>query len=220
MKKLLIFLGGLVSGFGLGLLFEELKDRQANRVIEVVDFKRIPDESKKAPHIEKPELDQLVKRYRTEESNYEDYSKTSKDDISEDPYPPEDFLSPEEDEADEEPPEVEFSTPQIIPRLEFENEKTNYEVQTLMYYAYDDTVCDENEQVISSPEDLIGDDALVCFGLGSDDPNTVYICNDKRGTKYEVIKVSASYQEQVLGFVDKNTRVISKFVRREDSDTD
>ena len=84
---------------------------------------------------------------------------------------------------------------------------------------------------------MIGDDALVCFGLGSDDPNTVYICNDKRGTKYEVIKVAASYQEQVLGMKDADLRFKRKdysmsesdadirfrrkdYLRREDSDTD
>ena len=214
MKKALIFLGGLVSGFGLGCIFSKLRNKKSeevksdNKVLEVIEFD--PDKDrKKAPIEKKPDLDELVERYKVndqEEENPEDYLAPEDDE-------------PEEEEDDEEPPEVEFSFPQIIPRLEFENEKKNYEVQTLMYYAYDDTVCDENEQVISSPEDLIGDDALVCFGLGSEDPNTVYICNDKRGTKYEVIKVSGSYQEQVLGITENNSYGTRK-MRREDSDTD
>lgn len=221
MKKALIFLGGLVSGFGLGCIFSKLRSRKPeevksdNKVLEVIDFDPEKDR-KKTPMNEKPDLDKLAARYRVED----------KEDLNIDinPYPPEDYLAPEEDESeeeedDEESPEVEFSYPQIIPRLEFENEKKNYEVQSLTYYAYDDTVCDENEQVISSPEDLIGDDALVCFGLGSDDPNTVYICNDKRGTKYEVIKVNGSYQEQVLGITENNSYGTRK-MRREDSDTD
>lgn len=217
MKKALIFLGGLASGFGLGCIFSKLRSTKSeevksdNKVLEVIEFD--PDKDrKKAPIEKKPDLDELVERYKVNDQEEEN------------PYPPEDYLPPEDDEPeeeedDEDPPEVEFSFPQIIPRLEFENEKKNYEVQTLTYYTYDDTVCDENEQVISSPEDLIGDDALVCFGLGSDDPNTVYICNDKRGTKYEVIKVNGSYQEQVLGITENNSYGTRK-MRREDSDSD
>ena len=203
MKKALIFLGGLASGFGLGCIFSKLRSTKSeevksdNKVLEVIEFD--PDKDrKKAPIEKKPDLDELVERYKVNDQEEEN------------PYPPEDYLPPEDDEPeeeedDEDPPEVEFSFPQIIPRLEFENEKKNYEVQTLTYYAYDDTVCDENEQVISSPEDLIGDDALVC--------------NDKRGTKYEVIKVNGSYQEQVLGITENNSYGTRK-MRREDSDSD
>lgn len=230
MNKILIFLGGLVSGFGLGVVASNLvKTKKEEEPLEVIEFN--PDERKKVDNkFDKPELDQLVKKYRTDESNYNNYStagdKKKIQVIEEDnPYPPEDYLAPEDDEPeeedDEEPPEVEFSVPIIVSRLEFENEKPHYEVQCLTYYAYDDTVCDEQEQVVSTPEDLLGDDALVCFGLGSDNPNVVYICNDKRGTKYEVTKVNGSYQETVLGMKDADLRFKRKdYILEEESDAD
>ena len=217
MKKFLIFLGGFLSGGIIGMIIgQTVKEEKKDDVLEVIEFK--PNNQKKeepkldqkavATHIDKPELDTLIKKYRVEEEDYTDYSKP-KDEESEEDDEPED----EEDES----PEVEFSYPQVISLSEYENEKVHYDTKTLTYYAFDDTVCDEHDQVVPSPEDLIGDNALVCFGLWSRDPNTVYICNDKLGIKYEVIKVNGSYQEQVLGLKDV-TYKSTNTIRREDID--
>lgn len=219
------FVSGLAIGYILGnkSIIDKFKSTKVEEVIEFTPEKKNDsegDKEKTTPSkFEKPELDQLVKKYRIEEDQYTDYSENKRE-----PYPPEDYLSPEEDDDEEEDiepelhEEVKFSKPEIISLHEFENEKKNYETCTLTYYVWDDTVCDDHDNVITSPEDLIGDDALLCFGLGSNDSNTVYVCNDTRGTKYEIVKVDNSYQESVLGLKNIGLSVNKK--RREDIDSD
>lgn len=102
---------------------------------------------------------------------------------------PAELESPPEDEPEEE----------IFTVTEEEMEiYDNFENIDLTYYAEDDILCDDQEQVIEDPEAIIGD-ALTKFGLESDYPDTVYVINERVRAIFEVLMVEGSYQEIVLG---------------------
>jgi hypothetical protein len=88
--------------------------------------------------------------------------------------------------------------PYII-TLEQLEEKEHYDKLSISYYEDDDTLVDENEEVIADPVSIVGNDALNNFGEGSDDPEIVYVRNEKLETDYEVIRLSKSYAITVLG---------------------
>ena len=105
------------------------------------------------------------------------------------PVDPAELESPPEDEPEEE----------IFTVTEEEMEiYDNFENIDLTYYAEDDILCDDQEQVIEDPEAIIGD-ALTKFGVGSDYPDTVYVINERVRAIFEVLMVEGSYQEIVLG---------------------
>lgn len=89
--------------------------------------------------------------------------------------------------------------PYVIDDLEYAMRNPAYKTRELTYYEVDDVVVDNDDVVISSPEKLIGPDALLNFGVKSDDPDIVYIRNDQNMTQYEVARVHGSYDEIILG---------------------
>lgn len=75
----------------------------------------------------------------------------------------------------------------IINVAEFANSDSGYEQVTLYYYD-DDVVTDEKKKIVPDPEKFIGEEALVSFGVLSDQEDVVYIRNDDRKTEYEVYR--------------------------------
>lgn len=86
----------------------------------------------------------------------------------------------------------------IIPIEEWATDN-RHEKFVMTYYAVDDVVTDETDEIQPSPEDFLGLDALANFGYLSDDKNAVYVRNENLGADYEVIRVNRSYQEDVMG---------------------
>lgn len=80
----------------------------------------------------------------------------------------------------------------IISAEEFNNNDDDYEVVELSYFA-DEIVVGEDDNVIPDPEDIIGDEALVSFGLRSEDPDIVYIRNTNTRALYEIVRMSSKY---------------------------
>lgn len=91
--------------------------------------------------------------------------------------------------------------PYVIHRDEREENEAYADV-TWTYYAADDVVCNERDDVIS-PEDrerIIGEANLEQFGHGSGESTVVFIRNDKLEMDIEVIQSPNSYAEEVHGF--------------------
>ena len=76
---------------------------------------------------------------------------------------------------------------------------------TLTYYEDDDTLADSNDDIIMNPEELLGVQALLNFGLDSDDSDTVYVRNKKIGEDFEVVRIHKSYSDTILGVREKKT---------------
>lgn len=88
--------------------------------------------------------------------------------------------------------EAEKTDPSIISMSEFANAGDEYECLTLNYYD-DDVVTDENDEPISKPEQILGEEALVSFGELSDDEDVVYVRNEKKKAMYEVVRTNKEY---------------------------
>ena len=126
---------------------------------------------------------------RKERIAYESIAKRYQGSDEQRPVDPAERESPPEDELEEE----------IFTVTEEEMETyDNFEDISLTYYAEDDILCDDQEQVIEDPEAIIGD-ALTKFGVESGYPDTVYVINKRVRAIFEVLMVEGSYQEIVLG---------------------
>lgn len=131
---------------------------------------------------------------------YNKYSK--KPDLEVESSPLEDDYHEEEEEIES---PVELPTdgePYVISIEEFTEEFDEFDKITLYYYELDDTLTDESEEVIPNVEELIGIDALSEFGGESGSHDIVYVRNPQYGADYEVIRLTKSYQETVLGIFD------------------
>lgn len=85
--------------------------------------------------------------------------------------------------------------PAIISIAEYANDD-EYSHQTLHYYD-DDVVTDEDDSPIDRPEKFLGDDALVSFGVLSQDEDVVYVRSHSRKAMYEVVRLNKSYAAPV-----------------------
>lgn len=87
----------------------------------------------------------------------------------------------------------------IIDTEQFSEEMPNFDKLTISFYVEDDVLVDENDEIIDDVVGIVGEQALTSFGMGSDDPDVVYVRNENLSIDYEVICIHASYSETVLG---------------------
>lgn len=112
-------------------------------------------------------------------------------------------MSDEEAKAAREfPREDNPGKPHIISLEEFSEEMEHYDKATIYFYEDDEVLADENEEMIQDVSGTVGDEALTSFGILSNDDEIVYVRNDKLGIDYEVIRLSKSYSESVLGMME------------------
>ena len=90
--------------------------------------------------------------------------------------------------------------PFIISPEQFVRECKSYDKVTLTYYNKDDVLLDEDKEPIDDRTPVVGLSALESFGTMSDDPNLVYVRNERYDIDYEIIREDASYSADVLGW--------------------
>jgi hypothetical protein len=95
--------------------------------------------------------------------------------------------------------------PYLITHDEYFAAEKEYDTQSLTYYDADDTLADEKDQPIREIDQVIGEENLVRFGVASQDPNIVYVRNDRLETDYEISRSGGSYLEEVLGIEEDDT---------------
>lgn len=84
-----------------------------------------------------------------------------------------------------------------------------YSATRLNYYVLDDVMTDESDVVVGNPENIIGDEALTCFGQDSSDADVVFVRNPLMRCDYEITRLHKSYTADVLG-LRPATRVVRK----------
>lgn len=99
--------------------------------------------------------------------------------------------------------------PYVITHEEFVGDD-EYEKITLTYFMRDQVLMNEAEEVADDTDDLVGDDNLRHFGVGSQDPNIVYIRNLSVSTDFEVILDQRSYTKVILGLDEQDETILSK----------
>lgn len=87
-------------------------------------------------------------------------------------------------------PEPVIDAPYVITPAEFGG-VDGYDIQTLKYYEADDTLTDDDDNVVD--EDLVGSGALSAFGQYEDD--TVYVRNERLKRDYEILREYGRYTD-------------------------
>lgn len=96
-------------------------------------------------------------------------------------------------------PYHEETEPYIMTLEEWEDSVKGFERRTIQYYEMDGVFCNEQEEIEDDVINKFGPNPFLHFGEGSDDPDVVYICNPSRSEMYEILRMKASYQADVLG---------------------
>ena len=90
-------------------------------------------------------------------------------------------------------------TPYAISLEEFSEEMDNFEKSTIYYYDEDDTLADEQEEMIQDVLAIIG--PIVLDHLQQAKSDVVYVRNEKMQIDYEIIVLDKSYGETVSGII-------------------
>ena len=88
--------------------------------------------------------------------------------------------------------------PYVIAPNEFD-EFDEYETGELTYYA-DGILADDGDDIIDDIESIVGEDSLLHFGEYEDDPDTVYVRNDRLKTDYEITRDERRYADVMDGY--------------------
>jgi len=98
----------------------------------------------------------------------------------------------------EHPQEEDHSNPYIISLEEFSEEHPEYDKSTIYYYVSDDTLTDENEEIMDDIPGTVGDEALDLFTVDDDghaSGDVVYVRNERLAIDYEIVGLYKSYKE-------------------------
>lgn len=119
---------------------------------------------------------------------------------------PEDDAAEDEDDSDDEYDEDELDIPEIdnrkhdgpyeITASEFCNNRTYYDKISVNYFAGDEVVADDRDEVMENAFRILGD--LQSAFSGPRAPSVIYIRNEALEVDYEVSFVDGSYRKEVL----------------------
>ena len=83
--------------------------------------------------------------------------------------------------------------PYVIDSCEFDT-LDDWEAITLTYYS-DGVLVDDMNEPIDDVDDIIGCEALTLFGTNEDDPDTVYVRNERLKVDYEILQDMDRYED-------------------------
>lgn len=109
-------------------------------------------------------------------------------------------LIPEDFDYDTELSKRSEDRPYVISYDEFMQNDSGYTQVSFTYYETDDTLTNEEDEAVENVDATVGTDNLTRFGHGSNDPNIVYVRNEKTELDFEVTRSMGSYAEEVQGF--------------------
>lgn len=92
--------------------------------------------------------------------------------------------------------------PYILHQNEFTERQTDFNQVTITYYAIDETLTDEEEEIIINPDTVVGLENLMKFGHGADDFDVLFVRNESLQMEFEICRVNESYEQAVLGLSD------------------
>lgn len=233
----LTFLGGSILGYFVGRktskdYYQQLADEEIESVKEYYKKMRTEntersgkyplkeDEESEFRTINNPLVrsslennpnERAKKNYRLystgKNENKTDNSITNVFDISEE------IQEAEDDDDDVTVEEMEISSepiPYVITDEEYNNEYDDYDKISLYYYMLDDTLCEENEEIVDDIENTVGYDSLNLLATQT----TAWVRNERLKADYEIIGLNQSYAKTVAGFTEKNLTPREQYEQR------
>lgn len=104
--------------------------------------------------------------------------------------------------------------PFIIHHDEFVHNEPEHEQVSLTYFAGDDVLVDERDQVMREVGATVGLEHLQKFGYASEDPDIVYVRNPRLEVDYEISKSDGTFATEVHGFQDDELQHGERHQRR------
>ena len=214
------FGAGLIVGFAVGFYFGHRWNKEKIRAEEI---KRADEEVIKIREVlqeryalrEKPDLEEVV-----EEKGYvvvESEERPTRPPVPVQPLVRRPPIKPEDEDKSKdegwdyarEISERDPNHPYIIHQDEFHADHPGYQQLSWTYWGADNILADEHEQIVERPELVVGLESLSRFGHGADDPNAVFVRNDKLEIEFEITRIlNKSYVEAVQG-LDLDNPVIN-----------
>jgi hypothetical protein len=201
------FAGGLGVGFAVGLFFgyrwnkEKIRAEQIKRADEeIIEIRKVLQE-RYAIHQDKPPLDEVVEERGYSVPVVEEPERPTRPPVVVEPARSSNEDKSKDDDWDysKEVPKRNQHHPYVIHQDEYNAEEPGYQQQTWTYYAADDILVDEDDEVVVRPELIVGTENLRKFGHGSDDPDVVFIRNDRVQIEFEICRTLKSHSVEVLG---------------------
>jgi len=157
----------------------------------------------------------VANEYETMKTRYDLMYKESPSKVSQqvvddvDDYPGErDIFNEEEDDAEidqEYKPDIailpgyNYDDPYVISIEQFEEECLDHDKLTITWYAEDNTLVDEQDEIIDDVGYTVGEANIDIRNARADHPHTVYVRNERISTDFEIDFNLNSYAEMVLG---------------------
>lgn len=107
--------------------------------------------------------------------------------------------------------------PYVIHFDEFTQNEDDYEQVSYVWYEQDQILADSADVAIENFEQMVGLENIK-FGHGSNDPNVVYVRNDKMHLDIEVVRNGGSYGEEVHGVIRHSSQRHIRTSRKFDDD--
>ena len=96
--------------------------------------------------------------------------------------------------------------PYLISEKQFSEECPSYQKLVVMYYRGDDVLTDDSEAPISDIRGTVGLGTLGKFGQDPDNPNVIFVRNDRIEVDFEICLDYGSYIEVVLKYGTPNPK--------------
>lgn len=96
--------------------------------------------------------------------------------------------------------------PYIIHEEEFLSGEKDYPTAALAYFAGDDVLCDDKDDVITDVDGTIGVDNLMRFGHGAGSPDALFVRNDTLEIDFEIVRDHNKFTVVVLGLGEEDPR--------------
>ena len=150
--------------------------RTIARVLTILNEKQKENQHKADIAKLKPDLVNYAAKLQEEGyTNYTEHSKKNTEEKKDDPMPNEPYV--------------------ISPDNYGEND--NYTQISLVYYAGDEVLADDEDEVVEDIEDTVGEDFAEHFGEYEDD--SVFIRNDRLRCDYEILRDNRSFSDVAEG---------------------
>jgi hypothetical protein len=91
------------------------------------------------------------------------------------------------------------SRPYLINEEEWQAAEPGFDQIQLTYYAGDNVLSDDRDEVVDNIEKVVGEENLGRFGEGTGDENVMFIRNEFFKSDYEVTRSEGKYVDEVLG---------------------
>lgn len=187
MNKLALILGGGVVGGVVGYLIADyFAYKLSEEMYDVFVDEHVVEELQQQVGGMDTELYRFTKE-DNEQVNYAGLTKTMIED------------KPKLDELVRQEQYSEEKEPYVMTLEEWEETMNAFARQTILYYEMDGVYCTDQEEIVDDPTNMFVPNAFLHFGEGSKDSDVVYICNPNRSEMYEILRMKASYQADVLG---------------------